>query len=292
MHVVQRIPELRERVRAWRAQRFAIGLVPTMGNLHEGHLALVKAAREHSDRVVVSLFVNPTQFGAGEDYETYPRSLEADCTRLEALAVDAVFAPSVPEIYPAGIAGHTQVDVPALAGILCGASRPGHFTGVATVVAKLLNIVQPDVAVFGRKDYQQLLVIRRMVADLDLPVEVIGVPTVREPDGLARSSRNAYLTPSQRAVAPELYRTLTALAHALRAGEANFGVLEARGSQILRQTGLRPDYVAIRRRADLLEPRSGDTELVVLAAAWLGETRLIDNVELSLDPDGPRCQSL
>lgn len=286
MQVMRRIPKLRERVRDWRAQRLAVSLVPTMGNLHEGHLALVKAARRHSDRVVVSLFVNPTQFGAAEDYEAYPRSREADCAQLEALAVDAVFAPAASEIYPAGIAGHTQVDVPRLSELLCGAFRPGHFTGVATVVAKLLNIVQPDMAVFGRKDYQQLLIIRRMAADLDLPVQVIGVPTVREPDGLARSSRNAYLTSSQRALAPELYRTLAALTHVLREGESDFRQLEARGCEVLKQTGMFPDYVAIRRRADLFEPRLEDTELVVLAAAWLGDTRLIDNIELSLNSSG------
>ncbi|MDN5849715.1 MAG: pantoate--beta-alanine ligase [Nitrococcus sp.] len=280
MQVVQRISELREQVRCWREQRLAVSFVPTMGNLHAGHVALVKAAREQGDRVVVSLFVNPTQFGAGEDYEAYPRSLEVDCARLEALAVDTVFAPSALEIYPAGTAGHTRVDVPALSGILCGAFRPGHFSGVATVVAKLLNIVQPDVAVFGRKDYQQLLVIWAMVADLALPVQVIGVPTVREPDGLACSSRNGNLTPSQRALAPELHRTLTALAQALRAGESNFALLEARGREALEQAGMRPDYVGIRRSADLLEPRGGDTELIVFAAAWLGNTRLIDNVEL------------
>lgn len=280
MRIVQRIAELREQVRAWRAQRLTISFVPTMGNLHEGHLALVRAARRQDDRVIVSLFVNPTQFGAGEDYATYPRSLEADYSELQALGVDAVFVPSVSEMYPAGTAGHTQVDVPALSGILCGASRPGHFTGVATVVAKLFGIVQPDRAVFGRKDYQQLVVIRRMVADLAFAVEVIGVPTVREPDGLALSSRNVYLTPSQRALAPELYRTLGALAQALCDGEATFQQLEAHGERMLRQAGMRPEYVAIRRRADLFEPRSDETELVVLAAAWLGETRLIDNLEL------------
>lgn len=286
MRIVRRIPELRSLVRSWRAQRLTVSLVPTMGNLHEGHLALVKVAHEHGDRVVTSLFVNPTQFGAGEDYATYPQSLETDCAQLRALAVDAVFAPVVQEMYPAGITGHTQVDVPALSGILCGAFRPGHFTGVATVVAKLLNVVQPDSAVFGRKDYQQLLVIRRLVADLDLPVRVIGVPTVREPDGLARSSRNAYLKPSQRALAPELFRTLTALGQALREGESNFRLLEARGSKMLMEAGMRPEYVAIRRGVDLREPCRDELELVVLAAAWLGEARLIDNVEVSLNRYG------
>ncbi len=286
MRIVRRIPELRSQVRSWRAQRLTVSLVPTMGNLHEGHLALVKVAREHGDRVVTSLFVNPTQFGAGEDYATYPQSLETDCTQLRALAVDAVFAPAVVEMYPAGTTGHTLVDVPGLSGILCGALRPGHFIGVATVVAKLLNVVQPDSAVFGRKDYQQLLVIRRMVADLDLPVRVIGVPTVRESDGLARSSRNAYLKPAQRALAPELFRTLTALRQALREGESNFRSLEARGSRMLQEAGMRPEYVAIRRGEDLREPGRDDPELVVLAAAWLGEARLIDNVEVSLNRHG------
>lgn len=283
MQVVQQIPELRARVRSWRAQQLTVSFVPTMGNLHEGHLALVKAARQYGDRVVTSVFVNPTQFGPGEDYATYPRSLEEDRAQLQSLGVDALFAPSVPELYPEGTDGHTQVEVTALSSILCGASRAGHFTGVATVVAKLLNIVQPDVAVFGRKDYQQLLVVRRMVADLNLPVQVIGVETVREPDGLARSSRNAYLAPAQRGLAPELYRMLKALARALQEGESDLRGLEARGREMLLQSGMRPEYVAIRRGADLLEPRDDDTELVVLAAAWLGETRLIDNVELSLN---------
>lgn len=283
MQIVRRIPELRERVQSWRTQRLVVSLVPTMGNLHDGHLALVKTACQRSDRVVVSLFVNPTQFGVGEDYEAYPRSLQADCAQLEALAVDIVFAPAAVELYPAGTARRTQVIIPGLSEILCGAFRRGHFTGVATIVAKLLNIVQPDVAVFGRKDYQQLLLVQRMVADLDLSVEVIGVSTVREPDGLARSSRNAYLTSSQRALAPELYRMLTVLARALHKGNADFRQLEMHGYEVLRQAGMRPEYVAIRRRADLDEPRSEDTELVALAAAWLGDTRLIDNVELSLE---------
>lgn len=285
MRIVRQIAELREVVRTWREQKLVMGFVPTMGNLHEGHLALVTAAQRYSDRVVVSLFVNPTQFGQGEDYAAYPRTLEADCAQLQALAVDLLFAPTTSEIYPHDIAQHTLVDVPALSGILCGVFRPGHFTGMATVVAKLLNIVQPDVAVFGRKDYQQLLVIQRMVADLALPVQVIGVPTVREPDGLARSSRNAYLNAEQRARAPALYRTLSEIARRLREdGVVQCALLEAQGCEALRQKGLRPDYVSIRRQADLLGPQAADTELVILAAAWLGEARLIDNVELSLNP--------
>lgn len=286
MHIVHYIRELRAEVRVWRERRETVGLVPTMGNLHAGHLALVEEARARCDRVVVSVFVNPTQFTPGEDYETYPRSLDRDCAVLEPMGVDSVFAPPVEEVYPDGPGARTRVELPELTGILCGATRPGHFTGVATVVAKLFNIVQPDVAVFGRKDFQQFIVIRRMVRDLDVPVEIVGSPTVREADGLAMSSRNWYLSARERPLATAINRMLRRVAQRLEAGERDIAALETEGRRELEAAGLRPDYVAVRRRDDLGSPTAGDRALVVLAAAYLGRTRLIDNIELTLNGEG------
>lgn len=265
-------------VAAWRAEGLEVGFVPTMGNLHEGHLRLVDRALEMAPRVVVSVFVNPMQFGPGEDYERYPRTLEADLALLEARGAHLLFAPEVAEIYPRPMEETTRVEVPGLSDILCGAFRPGHFVGVATVVAKLLHIVRPDVAVFGRKDYQQLVIIRRMVEDLCIPVRIEGVDTVREPDGLAMSSRNAYLTADERVRAPELHGALAEAAARLRAGEDDFAAVEAAGRARLEAAGMRPDYFAVRRAADLAEPAPGERALVVLAAARLGSARLIDNV--------------
>lgn len=261
--------------------RQSIAFVPTMGNLHEGHLTLVRQARERAERVIVSIFVNPLQFGAGEDFDSYPRTLERDAELLAAEGVDWLFNPPVEVMYPRPAAEQTRVVVPAIGDILCGASRPGHFEGVATVVCKLFNLVRPDLALFGQKDYQQLLVIRRMVADLAMPVEVIGVPTVREPDGLAMSSRNGYLSAAERAIAPALYRVLRDTAAGLRAGDRAKD-LEVAGAAALDASGLKTDYLAIRRQADLAEPEAGDRELVILAAAYLGKARLIDNLEVSL----------
>jgi pantoate--beta-alanine ligase len=278
MQTVNSIAALRQQLRAWRQQGERIAFVPTMGNLHAGHLALVEAARQHADRVVASIFVNPMQFGPGEDFERYPRTLAEDSAQLEQAAADLLFAPPVEEVYPVGAAQQTRVEVTGLVDILDGEARPGHFTGVATVVTKLFNMVLPDVALFGEKDYQQLLVIRRMVAELCFPVEIIGLPTVREADGLAMSSRNGYLSENERAVAPALYQALKQAAERLAQGERDFVALEAQGVQALESAGFAPDYFAIRSADTLAPPSAQATEVVILAAARLGATRLIDNL--------------
>jgi pantoate--beta-alanine ligase len=282
MLTVDRIPVLREQVRLWRASGARIGLVPTMGSLHEGHMSLLEAARQRSDRVIASVFVNPLQFGPGEDFERYPRTPDDDQRLLADAGCDLLFMPSVKEIYPDGPSA-TRVTVKALSEILCGAVRPGHFDGVATVVAKLFGIVQPDLAVFGEKDYQQLAIIRRMTADLDLPVEVVGAPTVRSPDGLAMSSRNRYLSEAERAVAPRIHETLCAVAARIQSGQRTFAALEAFGASELRATRMQPDYFEIRDAATLLEPQASSRELVILTAARLGKARLIDNLRVRLD---------
>ena len=274
------IQDLRAHVDAWR-RGGNVAFVPTMGNLHDGHLSLVRAAREVADRVVVSIFVNPMQFGAGEDFDSYPRTLERDSDMLEGEGTDLLFAPPVKVVYPKPAAEQTRVEVPGISSLLCGASRPGHFVGVATVVCKLFNMVQPDVALFGKKDYQQLMVIRRMVEDLAMPVRVLGVETRREADGLAMSSRNGYLTADERAIAPVLYRVITGLAERIRQGDFDLAGLQGRAARELDENGLRPDYIAIRRAEDLGEPGDDDRELVILAAAYLGKARLIDNLEVT-----------
>lgn len=281
MNSVEQLEELRTRVRAWRAAGDEVGFVPTMGNLHAGHLALVRAALQRVPRVVASIFVNPLQFGPTEDLAAYPRTPGQDQARLAEAGCHLLFAPSVATMYPHGQEAQTRVEVPGLSDILCGASRPGHFIGVATVVCKLFNMVQPDLALFGEKDFQQLLVIRRMVADLAMPVEVRGVPIVREPDGLAMSSRNGYLSTDERVRAPSLYRALTAAARQLVAGQPATEV-EALAAGAIAAAGLRPDYVKICRTTDLGEPTANDRELVILAAAYLGRTRLIDNLRVAL----------
>lgn len=279
MKQLENINALHEQLQVWRAGGERIALVPTMGNLHEGHLRLVDEAKQHAGRCVVSIFVNPTQFGPNEDFESYPRTLAEDCALLEARGADAVFLPTVEMMYPQGEAISTSIIVPEqLANILCGASRPGHFNGVATIVAKLFNLVQPDVAVFGEKDYQQLLVIRRLVADLNMPVEVIGQATVREANGLAMSSRNRYLDEAQRGQAAQLFATLQGCCRHLQAGQRNIAALEEAAVAQLEVAGFAPDYVSIRRAADLGLPGGSDTELVILAAAVLGKARLIDNL--------------
>ncbi len=277
MDRIATLTELRARVRAWRAAGERVAFVPTMGNLHAGHIALVRHARELARRTVSSVFVNPLQFGAGEDLAAYPRTLERDHQMLETAGCDLLFAPGVETMYPHGQGVQTRVEVPGISDILCGASRPGHFVGVATVVCKLLNMVQPDLAVFGEKDFQQLLVIRRMVEDLAMPVEIEGLPTVREPDGLAMSSRNGYLSAAERTVAPALYRALTAAAGALGAARPVADV-ERETLAAIAAAGLRPDYASVRRAEDLAPPAETDRELVVLAAAYLGRARLIDNL--------------
>jgi len=257
-----------------------IAFVPTMGNLHEGHLELVRIARQHGSCVVVSIFVNPLQFGPSEDFDKYPRTLEADCAGLEGLA-DVVFAPEANEIYP--VQQDVFIELPALAGELDGAARPGHFRGMATVVLKLLNIVQPQVAIFGKKDYQQLHLVRQMVRQFNLPVEIVGGETVRAPDGLALSSRNQYLSDAERTEAPFLYQTLMEVRQMLRAGGRDFQQLEKDAMHKLAARGWGVDYVAVRAQSTLLQPQPGDHELVVLVAARLGAARLIDNIEIELD---------
>jgi pantoate--beta-alanine ligase len=264
-------------VAAWKRVHERVAFVPTMGNLHAGHIALVRHASTLAQRVVVSIFINPLQFGPNEDFERYPRTLEQDLERLRPEAADVLFLPETALLYPRPLEQMTRVAVPGLTDILCGAARPGHFTGVATVVCKLFNLVQPDVAVFGDKDWQQLAVIRRMTQDLNLPVAITGHATVREPDGLAMSSRNGYLSPEERARAPCLYRTLQRTAGLLQAGRRDYTVLEADATVALDAAGLKADVVNIRRAEDLGNPEPG-ARLIILGAAWLGKTRLIDNL--------------
>lgn len=275
------IEELRATLAQWRSEGARIAFVPTMGNLHAGHLRLVEVARERAARVVASIFVNPLQFGPEEDFARYPRTPDADCAALESRGTDLVFLPEVETMYPRPLEAMTRVAVPALGDILEGAHRPGHFDGVTTVVARLFNLVQPDIAVFGKKDYQQLCIIRRMVADLGWPVGIVGVPTVREPDGLAMSSRNGYLSVKERRLAPLLARTLEEVADHLAAGERDFTALERAAMTVLNEDGFQADYVSI-RRPDLEAAVPGDARVVILAAARLGTTRLIDNLSVSL----------
>ncbi len=280
MEVLTSISAVRERVRAWHREQRRIAFVPTMGNLHPGHLSLIEAARRHGERFVASIFVNPMQFGPNEDFAHYPRTPREDERMLAEAGCDLMFMPDVAEIYPRGYAASTRIDVPELSTILCGEFRPGHFEGVATVVAKLFNIVEPDVAVFGEKDYQQLTIIRRMVADLCMPVEIVGAPTVRESDGLAMSSRNQYLTAEERRIAPRIFAELERAAAKLRQGESDYAAVERAGSEALATAGFRPDYFSVRAR-DLSVPAPDARELVVLTAARLGRARLIDNVQVS-----------
>lgn len=280
MEQIEQIADLRDRVGRWRSAGERVALVPTMGNLHPGHLALVHEALKVADRVVASIFVNPLQFGPGEDLDAYPRTLAEDRQRLAEAGCDLLFTPTADIVYPRGRAAQTRVEVPGLSDILCGASRPGHFAGVTTVVCKLLNMVQPDVALFGEKDFQQLLVIRRMVEDLEMPVEIRAVATVRESDGLAMSSRNGYLSADERAQAPALYRALTSAAAALRDGETVEAV-EQMARMAIAQAGLKPDYVTVRSASDLAAASVQDAALVILAAAYLGRARLIDNLRVN-----------
>jgi len=267
-------------LRQWRNQQtHSVALVPTMGNLHDGHLALVKKAQQHADIVVVSIFVNPMQFGANEDLDNYPRTLEQDIQALESLGVNAVFTPQVSDVYPRGLDVQTRVEVPEVGNILCGASRPGHFVGVATIVCKLFNMVQPDVAVFGEKDFQQLQIIRLMTLDLSLPVTIIGEPTKRESSGLALSSRNGYLSGQQRQQATAIYSTLQGISQQL-SEKPNFNQTVKWAEQQLHDAGLVTDYVAIRNAEDLQPATIQDKQWVALVAAKLGNTRLIDNLTI------------
>ena len=260
-------------------RRKRIAFVPTMGNLHDGHIALMTEAHQHADIVVASIFVNRLQFRPGEDFDAYPRTFQADCDRLIAAGVDYLFAPNEQEMYPQPQQYHVEPPM-AQQGVLEGEFRPGHFRGVATVVAKLFNIVQPQVALFGKKDFQQVMVIKNMVRELGFSIEIIDSPTVRADDGLALSSRNGYLSASERAEAPRLARELTKVVTAIRAGNRDFAALEKAAVEVLESHGWVPDYVAIRRKSDLQSPSAHESELVVLAAAKLGSTRLIDNMEV------------
>ncbi len=283
MITVETVADLRHSVSGWRVGEKRVALVPTMGNLHEGHLDLVRKARSLADRVVVSIFVNPLQFGEGEDFSSYPRTLIDDSDKLSSVGTDLLFTPTVTDMYHRPQAQQTKVEVPGLSSLFCGASRPGHFAGVATVVCKLFNMAQPDIALFGEKDYQQLMVIRQMVQDLSIPIEIQGLPTVREVDGLARSSRNGYLTDAERSIAPALYKQLQRSAQALQKGNYDITALEQQAMIRLESEGFRPDYYAIRKAADLAEPGPEDRALVILAAAYLGKARLIDNIQITLE---------
>jgi pantoate--beta-alanine ligase len=276
MQIISNVTELRERL----GKESSVAFVPTMGNLHEGHLDLVRIAHQHAKCVVVSIFVNPLQFGANEDFGKYPRTLQADCDKLKAGGVAVVFAPTEADLYPQP--QQVTVEPPPIAQELCGAFRPGHFRGVATVVLKLLNIVQPQVAVFGKKDYQQLHVVRQMVEQLNVPVQIVGAETMRASDGLALSSRNQYLNPAERTDATFLYLMLMEIQKALKNGVRQYAQLEETAAKELVSHGWQVDYVAIRSQNSLLAPKAGERELVVLAAARLGKTRLIDNVEVCL----------
>ena len=279
METIGNTAELRKCLQSRRGSD-RIGLTPTMGNLHKGHLALVEAARRDCEIVVTSIFVNPMQFGAGEDFSEYPRTLEADRDKLAKAGVDVLFAPFVEEVYPDGQSNQTIVSVPELSRILCGASRPHHFDGVTTVVAKLFNMVQPDAAYFGEKDWQQLTIIRTMVRQLNVPIDVIGVPIVREEDGVALSSRNDYLTEGERSIAALLHQTLQDIRHAISEGERNFASLEQTAKIALKRAGFEPEYVAVRDDSTLILPNDATQSLRILAAARLGQARLIDNVSV------------
>ena len=279
MKTVTTIAELRAAVTAARAAGKKIGFVPTMGNLHQGHLNLLIRARELSDFVVSSIFVNPLQFNNADDLERYPRTLEEDQASLKEFGCDLLFAPAEAEVYPKGRDSQTFVEVPEVSNLYCGASRPGHFRGVTTIVNKLFNLVQPDLAVFGRKDFQQLHVIRRMVDDLSMPIEIVGEETARADSGLALSSRNGYLTDSELAAAPALYQQLTQIRDQVQAGSNEFAVLQVKAREALEEAGFRRDYVHIVNRNTLQPATPNDTQLVILAAAYLGHARLIDNLE-------------
>lgn len=282
MLIIETLPLLRQQIRRLRMEGKRVALVPTMGNLHDGHMKLVDEAKARADVVIVSIFVNPMQFDRPEDLVRYPRTLQEDCEKLNKRKVDLVFAPSVKEIYPNGTETHTYVDVPGLSTMLEGASRPGHFRGVSTIVSKLFNLVQPDIACFGEKDFQQLALIRKMVADMGFDIEIVGVPIMRAKDGLALSSRNGYLTAEQRKIAPGLYKVLSSIADKLQAGERDLDEIIAIAGQELNEKGFRADDIQIRDADTLLEVSENSKRAVILVAAWLGDARLIDNKMVEL----------
>ncbi|HAF3784122.1 TPA: pantoate--beta-alanine ligase [Salmonella enterica] len=282
MLIIETLPLLRQHIRRLRQEGKRVALVPTMGNLHDGHMKLVDEAKARADVVIVSIFVNPMQFDRPDDLVRYPRTLQEDCKKLNKRKVDYVFAPAVEEIYPQGLEGQTYVDVPGLSTMLEGASRPGHFRGVSTIVSKLFNLIQPDIACFGEKDFQQLALIRKMVADMSYDIEIVGVPIIRAKDGLALSSRNAYLTAEQRKIAPGLYNVMNSIAEKLIAGNRELQEIIAIAEQELNEKGFRADDIQIRDADTLQELTETSKRAVILAAAWLGQARLIDNQSVTL----------
>ncbi|MKS24829.1 pantoate--beta-alanine ligase [Salmonella enterica] len=282
MLIIETLPLLRQHIRRLRQEGKRVALVPTMGNLHDGHMKLVDEAKARADVVFVSIFVNPMQFDRPDDLVRYPRTLQEDCEKLNKRKVDYVFAPAVEEIYPQGLEGQTYVDVPGLSTMLEGASRPGHFRGVSTIVSKLFNLIQPDIACFGEKDFQQLALIRKMVADMSYDIEIVGVPIIRAKDGLALSSRNSYLTAEQRKIAPSLHNVMNSIAEKLIAGNRELQEIIAIAEQELNEKGFRADDIQIRDADTLLELTETSKRAVILAAAWLGQARLIDNQSVTL----------
>ncbi|EAZ4106330.1 pantoate--beta-alanine ligase [Salmonella enterica] len=282
MLIIETLPLLRQHIRRLRQEGKRVALVPTMGNLHDGHMKLVDEAKARADVVIVSIFVNPMQFDRPDDLVRYPRTLQEDCEKLNKRKVDYVFAPAVEEIYPQGLEGQTYVDVPGLSTMLEGASRPGHFRGVSTIVSKLFNLIQPDIACFGEKDFQQLALILKMVADMSYDIEIVGVPIIRAKDGLALSSRNAYLTAEQRKIAPGLYNVMNSIAEKLIAGNRELQEIIAIAEQELNEKGFRADDIQIRDADTLQELTETSKRAVILAAAWLGQARLIDNQSVTL----------
>ncbi|MFJ2976809.1 pantoate--beta-alanine ligase [Kluyvera sp. NPDC087067] len=282
MLIIETLPLLRQHIRRLRQEGKRVALVPTMGNLHDGHMTLVEEAKTRADVVVVSIFVNPMQFDRAEDLANYPRTLQEDCEKLNKRKVDYVFAPAVAEIYPQGLENQTFVDVPGLSTMLEGASRPGHFRGVSTIVSKLFNLIQPDIACFGEKDFQQLALLRKMVADMGYDIEIVGVPIIRAKDGLALSSRNGYLTAEQRKIAPGLYKVLSNVAAKLKAGERELDEIIAIAEQELNEKGFRADDIQIRDADTLQSLTENSQRAVILMAAWLGKARLIDNQSVEL----------
>ena len=282
MLIIETLPLLRQHIRRLRQEGKRVALVPSMGNLHDGHMKLVDEAKARADVVIVSIFVNPMQFDRPEDLVRYPRTLQEDCEKLNKRKVDYVFAPAVEEIYPQGLEGQTYVDVPGLSTMLEGASRPGHFRGVSTIVSKLFNLIQTDIACFGEKDFQQLALIRKMVADLGYDIEIVGVPIIRAKDGLALSSRNGYLTAEQRKIAPGLYKVMSGIGEKLQAGERDLDEMIAIAAQELNEKGFRADDIQIRDADTLLELTENSKRAVILVAAWLGQARLIDNQSVTL----------
>ncbi|EAS0573194.1 pantoate--beta-alanine ligase [Salmonella enterica] len=282
MLIIETLPLLRQHIRRLRQEGKRVALVPTMGNLHDGHMKLVDEAKARADVVIVSIFVNPMQFDRPDDLVRYPRTLQEDCEKLNKRKVDYVFAPAVEEIYPQGLEGQTYVDVPGLSTMLEGASRPGHFRGVSTIVSKLFNLIQPDIACFGEKDFQQLVLIRKMVADMSYDIEIVGVPIIRAKDGLALSSRNSYLTAEQRKIAPGLHNVMNSIAEKLIAGNRELQEIIAIAEQELNEKGFRADDIQIRDADTLQELTETSKRAVILAAAWLGQARLIDNQSVTL----------